>query len=190
MQDLPPRSNVGLTLAQPAIYYGLSTSRPVIVPNKSHELDYPLAQADQEVDYQGKGGVKISGLFRKLVFALHYKQKNIFFNDDINANSRILIRRNIVERIKKITPFLLLDDDPCIVVTPQRTYWVQDAYTYSNRYPNVQPYTTEVADAPEKQVNTDASSQQPLQANKREKFNYIRNSVKIVVDAYDGTVDY
>ena len=116
------------------------------------------------VDYSGTGGVPVSSFFRKLIFAVYFKERDIFFTTQTNAKSRMQFRRNIVERIKTLTPFFVLDKDPYIVATSQRLYWIQDAYTVSNRYPYSQPSNDQI--------------------------NYIRNSVKIVVDAYDGTVDF
>jgi hypothetical protein len=116
------------------------------------------------VDYRGTGGVPVASFFRKLIFALYFKESDIFFTTQTIAQSRMHFRRNILERIKTLTPFFLLDKDPYVVATPQRLYWIQDAYTVSHRYPYSQPYNDQI--------------------------NYLRNSVKIVVDAYDGTVDY
>ncbi|MBM4283708.1 MAG: UPF0182 family protein [Deltaproteobacteria bacterium] len=164
IRGIPPRSDYGFKIEQPAVYYGLGKLRPVITPNDSREIGYPEDSLNVMVDYAGRGGVPVSSLFRKLIFALYFKEKDIFFTTQTNPRSRIQFRRNIVERIKTLTPFFILDRDPYLVVTPKRLYWIQDAYTVSNRYPYSQAYGKEI--------------------------NYIRNSVKIVVDAYDGTVDY
>jgi uncharacterized protein len=163
-RDIPPRSSFGLQIEQPALYYGLGRYAPVIAPNKSREIGYPLDGTNVMVDYSGTGGVPVSSFFRKLIFAVYFKERDIFFTTQTNAKSRMQFRRNIEERIKTLTPFLLLDKDPYIVATSKRLYWIQDAYTVSNRYPYSQPYDDQI--------------------------NYIRNSVKIVVDAYDGTVDF
>jgi hypothetical protein len=164
LHDIPPRSDVGLQIEQPAIYYGLGAYPPIIAPNKSGEIGSPLNGTNAIVNYSGTGGVPVSSFFRKLIFAVYFKERDIFFTTQTNAKSRMQFRRNIVERIKTLTPFFLLDKDPYIVATSQRLYWIQDAYTVSNRYPYSQPYNDQI--------------------------NYIRNSVKIVVDAYNGTVDY
>ncbi|MEJ5329313.1 MAG: UPF0182 family protein [Desulfobaccales bacterium] len=164
LRDIPPRSNFGLEIEQPALYYGLGDYAPVIVPNDSREIGPPLNGSNLMVDYGGTGGVPVSSFFRKLIFAVYFQERNIFFTTKTNNKSRILFRRNIVEQIKTLTPFLVLDKDPYIVVTPERLYWIQDAYTVSNRYPGSQPFNKQM--------------------------NYIRNSVKIVIDAYNGTVDY
>ena len=164
LRDIPPRSDFGLKIEQPAIYYGLGECPPVIAPNKSREIGYTLDGTNVMVDYSGTGGVPVSSFFRKLIFAVYFKERDIFFTTQTNAKSRMQFRRNIVERIKTLTPFFVLDKDPYIVATSKRLYWIQDAYTVSNRYPYSQPYNDQI--------------------------NYIRNSVKIVVDAYDGTVDF
>lgn len=164
IKDIPPRSDYGFQIEQPGIYYGLADLGYAIAPNDSREIDYPTEEGNQLTDYQGRGGVPIHSLFRKLLFAVYFKEKDIFFTTKTNSQSRILFRRNIVERIKTITPFFLLDEDPYVVVTPKGLFWIQDAYTYSNRYPYAQSH--------------------------HQKLNYLRNSVKIVVDAYNGTVDY
>lgn len=166
LSNMPPESDVGLTLMEPSIYYGLENLDYVIAPNASGEFHYPGGEDGNSVDshYQGNGGVRISGLWRKLLFALHFNDRNLFFTNQTVANSRIHFRRNIIERIQLLTPFLQLDENPYLVVTPERLYWMVDAYTTSKWYPNAQPYS--------------------------KNLNYIRNSVKIVVDAYDGSVRY
>ncbi len=164
IQDIPPRSDYGFKIEQPGIYYGLSDYGYAIAPNDSREIDYPIEGGNKLTDYQGRGGVSINSILRKLVFAVYFGERYIFFTTKTNDRSRILFHRNIVERIKALTPFFLLDGDPYVVVTKQRLYWIQDAYTYSDRYPYAHLHN--------------------------DKLNYIRNSVKIVVDAYNGTVDY
>ena len=164
IQGIPPTSEYGFNVVQPAIYYGRADYGPVIAPNSSGEMGYPRGDTESEYNYQGRGGVPINNVFRKLIFAIYFGEKNIFFTSKTNKDSRMLFRRNIVERIKTITPFFVLDKDPYIVVTPKGLFWIQDAYTRSDLYPGSQPHD--------------------------DGFNYIRNSVKIIVDAYNGTVDY
>jgi hypothetical protein len=164
LRDIPIRSEVGLKVEQPEIYFGLGESPPVIAPNRSGEISYPTDGGDAMVNYSGTGGVPVSSLFRKLIFALHFGEREILFTTQTKSGSRMQFHRNIVERIKLLAPFLLLDNDPYVVATPERLYWIQDAYAVSNRYPYSQPYNNDI--------------------------NYIRNSVKIVVDAYNGSVDF
>ncbi len=164
IEGIPPKSDYGFKIEQPAIYYGVGHYEPVIAPNDSRELGYPTEEGQTFSDYQGRGGVPVNSLFRKMLFAFYFGEKDIFFTTKTNSQSRMLFRRNLVERIKAITPFFILDKDPYVVVTPKGLYWIQDAYTVSDRYPYAQPFEGE--------------------------FNYIRNSLKIVVDAYHGSVDY
>jgi len=164
IQDIPPKSNYGFKIAQPGIYFGRLKYGYCIAPNDSQEIDYPTAEGNQLSDYHGKDGIPVHSLFRRFLFSLYFEDRNILFTGKTNAKSRILFRRNITERINTLTPFFLLDKTPYIVVTDKGLYWIQDAYTTSRHYPYAQPYEG--------------------------RLNYIRNSVKIVVDAYNGTVDY
>ena len=164
IQGIPPTSNYGFEITNPAIYYGRSEFGPVIAPNDSGEMGHPVGDTITQYNYQGTGGVPISNMFRKLVFALYFGERDIFFTTKTNRDSRMLFRRNIVEAIKTLTPFFTLDKDPYIVTTSKGLYWIQDAYTMSDRYPGSQPHDLG--------------------------FNYIRNSVKIIVDAYNGSMDY
>jgi uncharacterized membrane protein (UPF0182 family) len=165
LHGIPPESGYGFHIDQPAIYYGLADYNYIIAPNDNHEMGYPTGDTTMMVDYEGAGGIPISSLFRKFVFSLYFNEKNILFTTQTNSQSRIMFRRNIVERIKALAPFFTLDRDPYVVVTPERLYWIQDAYTTSEWFPYSQPF--------------DANG-----------TNYIRNSVKIVVDAYDGNVTF
>lgn len=167
IQGIPPRSDYGFKIQQPAVYYGLESYNYVIAPNRAGEIDYPKGDDNVMTSYSGSGGVPIGSLFRKFIFAFYFKEKNIFFTTKTDAHSRILFRRNIVDRIRTLTPFLLLDKLVYPVVTHKDIYWIQDAYTTSDWYPYSAPYTTV-----------------------RGPINYIRNSVKIVVNAYTGKVNY
>lgn len=164
LKDLPPRSEYGVTLDEPGIYFGEGDYPYAIVPNELGEVGYPKGEIIVTDNYRGETGVPVSSFFRKGLFALYFKERNIFFTTKTRADSKILFRRNIVERIKAITPFLLLDRDPYLVVTKKGLFWIQDAYTVSSHYPAAEPFDGEL--------------------------NYMRNSVKIVVDAYNGTVKY
>lgn len=167
MQGIPIHSDYGLSVQQPGIYYGLRSEPYAIAPNSTGEMDHPKGNDNAMIDYQGRGGVPVSTLARKLVFAWQFKDRNLLLTTRMSDRSRILFRRNIVERIQTLTPFLMLDQTPYMVTTARGIFWIQDAYTTSNWYPAAAP------------------------AEKNGKrFNYIRNSVKIVVDAYNGSVDY
>jgi len=189
IHDIPPQSDYGFKIAQPGIYFGMLNYGYVIAPNESRELNYPTAEGNNLSDYQGKDGIFVHSLFRRLIFAFYYQERDILFTFKTNPNSRILIRRNIVERIKNLTPFFLLDKDPYIVVTDKGIYWIQDAYTTSKYYPYSQPYeVTKVKATGLPKVKLEV--EEPLLKPEIERLTYIRNSVKIVVNAYDGTVDF
>ena len=180
ISNIPPEvretANSGaldIEVVEPRIYYGEETDSYVIANSNTEEFDYPLSadgtgdegQANQATTrYSGDGGVRVGGFLRRLVFAWEFADTNILISGSISGNSRILFRRLIQERVSTLAPFLSLDDDPYIVVGDDgRLYWIQDAYTSTEKYPYSQPH--------------DAG------------FNYIRNSVKAVIDAYHGTVD-
>ena len=164
VRGIPPVAEYGIELGPQAIYYGRANLGPVISPNDVREMGYPVGDTTTEYSYTGKGGVPISNIFRKLIFAIYFGEKDIFFTTKTNRDSRMLFRRNIIDAVKALTPFFILDRDPYLVTTAQGLYWIQDAYTISSRYPGSQPH--------------------PLG------FNYIRNSVKIVIDAYNGSIDF
>jgi len=168
LKGIPLESDFGFKVGQPAVYFGmLDNYTYVIVPNDAGEFGYPKGDSNVTENYDGAYGVFINSAFRKLMFANYLKDWDIFFTTKTNKKSRILFRRNIQQRIRTITPYLSLDRDPYAVVTESNLYWMQDAYTTSQYYPN--------------------SASSGLGA---EQINYIRNSVKIVVNAYNGKVDY
>lgn len=171
LRDMPPFSETGVTIENPAIYYGTGEYTYVIAPNRSREFHYPRnnnapdSEAMLLTDYSGSGDVPFRGFIRRALFAAYFRDINLFITQQIVPDSRLLFRRNILERIQTLTPFLKLDRDPYLVVTDDRMFWILDAYTTSNWYPN------------------------SLYDGKHN-LNYIRNSVKIVVDAYNGDVHY
>ena len=167
IHNIPPESRYGFTIEEPRIYYGLGQYNYSIAPNGAGEMDYPKGDSNVMSDYRGRGGVPISSLFRKFMFSYYLKNKNIFFSAKITDQSRLLFRRNILERIKQLTPYLLLDKTPYVTVTKKGIYWIVDAYTTASTYPGAAPYSSH-----------------------GRTLNYARNAVKIVVDAYHGSVDY
>ncbi|GBC60290.1 UPF0182 family protein [Desulfonema ishimotonii] len=173
IRDIPVQSDYGFALPRPEIYYGEGNYSYVIAPNDTGEID----QKNQLINYTGTGGVPLSSFLRKLLFFVYFKDRNIFFTTKTNSESRILFRQNFREAIGQVTPFFTLDTDPYIVSTSKGLFWIQDAYTMSDMYPNAQKYGRGIR----------AFSGREF---KDRKFNYIRNSVKIVVDAYNGTIDY
>ncbi len=179
MQDIPVRSDYGLSIKRSEIYYGEEEFPYVVVPNDLGEIDYSTTGEDTVSHYGGTGGVHVGSLLKKILFAAHFRDRNLLFTGKTTKKSRILFHRNIRKRIKRITPFFLLDEDPYIVALKDGLFWIQDAYTTSSTYPNAERYTHSLST-----VGT-----RNKEFGKTE-FNYIRNSVKIVVDAYNGNVDY
>jgi len=166
VKDLPPKSDVKeLSITRPEIYYGELVNDYVFVKTKSREFDYPKGEENVYSTYGGKGGVEINSLTKRLLYAIHFRSLKLLLSNDIIKESRVLYYRNIKERIAKIAPFLTFDRDPYAVVAEGKIYWIADAYTTSDRYPYSQPMLLNGS-----------------------QVNYIRNSVKVVVDAYDGSV--
>ncbi len=171
LRDLNMHSDVGFSVKNPNIYFGQGNYNYAIVPN---DLDIrELSDSDSTIKekYNGGAGILIPTYFRKLLFSFYLKDTNIFLSPNISQESRVLLRRNITKRINTITPFLHLDKDPYLVITKNRFFWIQDAYTLSDKYPVSKPAQSDFLDGPQE-------------------FNYIRNSVKITVDAYSGKVNY
>ena len=160
--NLPLETTPELPIDEPSLYFGELSNDYVIVRTGTREFHYPRGEDNVFNQYEGQGGLAIGSLWRKLVFALRFGAYQILLSDDINDESRILFFRNINERVQKLAPFLDFDQDPYLVVADGRLYWMYDAYTTSDRY----PYST------------------PGGAGG---LNYIRNSVKVVIDAYHGT---
>ena len=164
IKDLPPVTNGGLTIDQPAIYYGKDMSGYRIVNTNVRELDYPKGDENVYGSYAGHGGVRLDSIWKRLLFAWHRLDISILLTSYITDDSRLQLWRTVQERVSRIAPFLGLDDDPYLVLADGRLFWIQDAYTTSDGYPYSEPY--------------------------RGWFNYIRNSVKVVVDAYSGDVTF
>ncbi|MEI6066519.1 MAG: UPF0182 family protein [Methylococcaceae bacterium] len=171
LRDLNMNSDVGFNVEHPDIYYGEGTFDYAIVPNKLNIVDIAGTDPGTATAYHGEGGIPVSSLFRKALFSIYLKDEKVFFSTNISDQSKLHIRRNITERISTLTPFLHLDKDPYLVINKDRLYWIQDAYTLSNKYPVSKPAADDFLDG-------------------KQNFNYIRNSVKIVVDAYDGDLDF
>ena len=174
VKDLPPVSNIeSLAVNRPEIYYGELASDWVVVNTEAQEFNYPSGEENVFTDYDGTGGVPVKSSFRKALFALRFNSLKIFLSNDITQDSRIMYYRNIEERVRRVMPFLSLDHDPYIVVTKEgELKWIYDAYTTSDRY----PYAELMND-----VFSDFSGQS---------INYIRNSVKVVIDAHDGSMQF
>jgi len=164
MSDIPTQVNVDIPLENAAIYYGEKTDEYVIANTDSTEFHYPQGDDNVYINYDGTGGVLAGSFIKKAVFALRFNELKFLLNDDINPDSRVMYHRNIKERVRRVAPFLQYDGDPYLVVSDGRLFWIQDAYTTTDRYPYSQPV--------------------------RGVGNYIRNSIKVVIDAYNGTMNY
>ena len=165
IKDIPPQVTVDLSVTRPEIYFGERTDHPVFVKTKMEEFDYPLGDQNAMTRYQADRGVPIGSFLRRLLFAWELGSlRNILFTENLTEDTRVLMYRNIQERVQNIAPFLKYDSDPYIVLHEGRLFWIQDAYTLTDRYPYSEPY--------------------------RNSFNYIRNSAKIVVDAYLGDMSF
>ncbi len=165
LQDIPPVATGGPPVTEPRIYFGEADAPYVIVKSSTPEFDYPRGNDNVYRRYDGADGVPIGGFARRALFAWYFSDPNILLSQYVTPESRIMFHRNIQERVHAIAPFLLLDKDPYIVVSGGRLYWIQDAYTTSSWFPYAQPLE-------------DSST------------NYIRNSVKIVIDAYNGSMNF
>lgn len=165
VKDIPAVSLADIKVTRPEIYFGELSNDYVVVKTRVPEFSYPTATGNINTTYTGKGGVPIDSLFKKTLFAAHFKTEKILLSSDITAESRIIYNRNISERVRAVAPFLRFDGDPYMVVDEKGGLkWIIDAYTYSDRL----PYS------------------KPLKGG----INYMRNSVKAVVDAYDGSLSF
>ena len=166
VRDIPPVAVPDLQIDRPEIYYGEMTYGMVAVKTGTQEFDYPSGDENKQTTYAGAGGVEIGSIFNRLAFTLKFLDINILLSNYIMRESRLMFHRQIVERTQKIAPFLHLDSDPYLVISEGRLFWILDAYTTTDMY----PYST--------------------QTGGRSAINYIRNSVKVVVDAYHGDVSF
>ena len=165
VKDIPPVSLADIKVTRPEIYYGELSNDYVVVKTRVPEFSYPTDTGNINTTYTGKGGVTIDSVLKRALFAAKFKTEKILLSSDINEESRILYNRNINQRVKAVAPFLRFDGDPYMVVDEKgRLKWIIDAYTYSDRLPYSKPISGGI--------------------------NYLRNSVKAVVDAYDGTLSF
>ncbi len=170
IHDIPPVSDVPLVIKNPAIYYGEQTNEYAIVHTRTKEFDYPKGDDNAYTEYSGRGGVRISNFFKRLVYAWNFSDMKILLTGYITDESRIMFYRNIVARDAKIAPFLTYDSDPYLVCgNDGKIYWIHDAYTTTNMFPYSEPVVQNLGERG---------------------ANYIRNSVKVVIDAYNGDVSY
>jgi uncharacterized membrane protein (UPF0182 family) len=163
IRNLPPESTVDLPVTQPSLYFGELSNDHVFVKTKTREFDYPKGEDNVYTAYAGTGGVGVGSFGRKLLFAARFRSLKTLLSDDLTSDSRILYHRRIADRVRLIAPFLEYDTDPYLAIDQGRLFWIQDAYTTSDRYPYAQ---------------------------RAGNINYIRNSIKVVIDAYHGTTTF
>jgi uncharacterized protein len=160
IKDLPPKGSPGLIVARPEIYYGLEMTSYQIVPTGVNEFDYPQGDQNAYTSYTGHGGVLLDSFWKKALFSLYEFDTSIVLSAYLSSQSRIQFLRSVQERVTTLAPFLRYDRDPYLVVDQGRLYWIQDAYAVADGYPYAEPTEDGIS--------------------------YIRNSVKVVIDAYDG----
>ncbi len=170
VKNIPPTTTTDFNITRPEIYYGEKTNDYIIVNTDEKEFDYPSGSDNAETFYEGEAGIKLS-FVNKLLFSLREGSYRMFISNNINSDSKILINRNIMERVYKIAPFMYFDSDAYIVVNQEdgKLYWIIEGFTVSDRFPYSQPTDKFVEGW---------------------NVNYIRNSVKVVIDAYDGSTDF
>jgi hypothetical protein len=188
IRDIPPKSRYPeIAVDRPEIYYGELTRTPAVVNTREAEFDYPRGEENAYIRYSGNGGVRMQNVWRKFLYGWMFDGMRLFLSEYPTAESRIMFHRQIEERVNILAPFLEFDDDPYIVLAGGRLYWIIDAYTVSDSYPYSEPF------APESGIEAggragDVYAQQQL--GRFRGSNYVRNAVKAVVDAFDGTVDF
>jgi uncharacterized membrane protein (UPF0182 family) len=165
IKNIPPVSSIAsLKVTRPEIYFGELTNDYIVTNTSEKEFDYPKGETNAFTEYEGKAGIKLNP-FNRLLYAIDQKSLKFLVAGSINSDSKIILNRNIKDRVNKIAPFLSFDQDPYIVLANGKLYWIIDGYTYTSKYPYSQPYS-------------DSG------------INYIRNSFKVVIDAYDGDTDF
>ena len=164
IKDLPPRSETDLNVTQPSIYFGELSNDYVLVNTRTDEFHYPEGDDNVTIRYDGAGGVRLGNLLKRLFFSLRFSSYEILVSSQLTADSRIIYHRNIADRVSTIAPFFRWDADPYLVIANGKLFWIRDGYTVTGSY----PYSTPVSNG----------------------INYIRNSVKVVIDAYNGTTKF
>ena len=165
IDSIPPESSVDVQITNPEIYFGEMTNDYILVNTDEDEFDYPDGNSNKYCQYKADSGIKM-GLLKRIMFSVRERSLKMLVSGNINSDSKILINRNIKVRVKEIMPYLDYDEDPYMITVDGKLYWIVDAYTATNRYPYSEPYSEE----------TDVD--------------YVRNSIKVVIDAYTGETNY
>jgi uncharacterized membrane protein (UPF0182 family) len=201
LENVPTQSAFGLKIDKPSIYYGEAMQGYRIVDTDIKEFDYPKGNDNVYASYSGKGGIPLDSLWKRILFAWNKGDVNILFTKYLKPESRIQIHRDVRERVAEIAPFLRLDSDPYPVLSEGKLYWIQDAYTGSSYFPYSHPQSTQpfVSPSPANaSFGSDglgarfsgADGSQDGAAPVLDGLNYVRNSVKVVVDMFDGDVNF
>ena len=166
IKDIPPQFSTDLEVNRPEIYFGERTNSYVMVNTHQKEFDYPMGDENVFSTYEGEGGITVGSIGKRLILAWVLKDYKMILSNDIHSNSQILMNRNIMQRVEKIAPYLRYDQDPYIVINDEgHLYWMLDAYTYTDKYPYSEPFDS--------------------RGN-----NYVRNSVKVTINAYNGDMKF
>jgi uncharacterized protein len=183
IKNIPPVSSVNVPIRQPAIYYGEETNNYIFTGTTTDEFDYPQGDTNALARYSGKGGVPIPTIWHRLAYAFDRSSLQILISNYFTNQSRIHYYRTIQERVNHIAPFLRFDSDPYLAIIDRKLQWIVDAYTVSDRYPYSEPVMRT------RDVGTIFKDNQ-VEKIVGDDVNYIRNSVKVLIDAYDGTVRF
>lgn len=189
IKNIPPKSKYpGLEVKQPQIYYGELTQSHVVVNSREKEFDYPRGEENAYIHYEGSGGVRLSNLWRKFLFGWKFDGTRFFFSTYPTPESRIMFHRKVRERVEILAPFLRFDNDPYIVLVDGKLYWILDAYTTSDYFPYSEPfYSREFIEYRERRTTQGLYTDTDIYLAG---INYIRNSIKAVVDTFDGSVNF
>lgn len=167
VKNIPSVSSVKeINIDRPEIYFGESTDNYVVVNTDEQEFDYPDGNDNKYTKYEAKSGIKMN-LLNRILFSIRERSPQLLVSSNVNSDSRIIINRNVEKRVKRIMPYLKYEKDPYMVTVDGKLYWIIDAYTTSSNYPYSEPYSGDINTA-----------------------NYIRNSIKVVIDAYTGDLTY
>ena len=165
IKNIPPVSTTDVQVTRPEVYYGEMGNAYCIVNSRAQEFDYPSGDQNVYSTYEGVGGLRVGSLLRRLLFAIKFRETKILLSQDIQSESRVMIYRRVMERAQRLTPFIRFDQDPYMVIDKEgHLWWMLDGYTFSGRFPYSEPVTRGV--------------------------NYIRNAVKVTVNAYDGRIRF
>ena len=188
IRDIPPKSRYeDITVARPEIYYGELTRSAALVNTREKEFDYPKGEGNAYNRYSGKGGVELKNIGRRFVYSRKFDGLPLLLSDYPTKESRIMFHRQIEKRVNLLAPFLNFDDDPYIVLADGKLYWIVDAYTTTNYYPYSERF---VAKRGNGISNNQLGKYDERKLGRFRDSNYVRNSVKVVMDAFNGSVDF